>query len=372
MPSSRLDNEGDAPLIEATARLALPAGAGEAVFYRRTPPRPAPPGLIGARDIAEALVQAMMAAFAAVAPVRSWPGFCRRLARLGRPSDEAGRLAAFAGAFGAVLGERPESEARAVFERWWEGLYRRRMMVVREYVRAGPVRFSWTGREHLEAAQAAGGGAVIWAGDFVFQTLAGKRALHEGGFPVHQVSSSQHGFRHTRFGNACLNRLQVRAENRYLAGRLAFDGQETGMLIRKAMRILAAGGFVAFTNNVFAGRSFVQLPLGTSGSVSMATTPIQLALREGVPLFCVTVIEREPLRHYEIRVSEDLAATEGRAGRTRPARSGSEAVACIAARARDELLACLREAPDQFLNWLPLGRPAVADPGPASEGRADL
>ncbi|HSR55757.1 MAG TPA: hypothetical protein VLN73_05925 [Alphaproteobacteria bacterium] len=320
-----------------------------------------PPGLLSARDLAEAAVQAFLALVAATRPVDAWPGWCRRLAGLFPPSGGPARLAEFREALRAVLGDVPDAEAEAIFASRWEGLYRRRMMVVRECVRPKGVRFTWQGWEHLEAARAAGDGAALWAGEFVFATLAGKRGLFEAGVPLHQISSRHHGFRHSRFGNAVLNRLQVAMEDRYLAGRLSFEGRDSGMLIRRAMRLLRSGGFVVFTNNVFGGRSFIQLPLGPAGAVSMSTTPIALALRQEVPLFFVTTIEKEPLAHYEIRVSEDLTAGERPVGEAGKREADDAAVARIAAKARDELLAGLRAAPDQFLNWLPLARPKLPD-----------
>jgi len=258
------------------------------------------------------------------------------------------------------LGSLSDDYVERVFLQWWEGLHRRRMAMIGEFVRGGPVRFSLTGREHLEAAAARGTGAILWASHFAAQTLPGKRGLFEAGFPAYQVSSLHHGFRHTWFSEKYLNPLLVRAENRYLAGRLTFVREEAGMLVRKVMRLLDSGAYVIFTNNLFAGHSFVEMPIGTAGFVSMSTTPIALALRAKVPLMCMSTIEREPLAQYEIRISEDLTAEKNAAaGQRQTERHDYPTMARIAFRARDELLADVKKAPDQFLDWPSLAGPII-------------
>jgi lauroyl/myristoyl acyltransferase len=232
------------------------------------------------------------------------------------------------------------------------------MMLVREYVGRGPVRFTQTGREHLDAALARGRGVILWAAEFIPQTLAGKRGLFEAGVHAHQVSSRHHGFRNTWFGNTFLNQPLIRAENRYLASRLVFEASKAGMLVRRLMRLLKSGSAVILTNNKYAGRSFVQMPFGAAGYTSMPTTPIALALKGKIPLLYVSATEREPLTHYDIRFSADLGADEITLGSSA---DDFGAMARIALKARDELLADLRKAPDQYLSWLPSVRPIVRE-----------
>jgi len=148
----------------------------------------------------------------------------------------------------------------------------------------------------------------------------------------------------------------VKAENRYLASRLIFESDEAGMLIRRIIRLLKSGAVVILTNNTYAGRSFIQMPIGAQGYSSMATTPVALALMGKVPLLYMSTIEREPLAHYGIRFSGDLAAGEIATG---SASDDLAATARIALRARDELLTDMRRAPDQYRNWLPHVRPIV-------------
>jgi hypothetical protein len=100
------------------------------------------------------------------------------------------------------------------------------------------------------------------------------------------------------------------------------------------------------------------MPFGTAGYTSMATTPIALALLGKVPLLYMSTVEREPLAHYAIRFSADLAVDETGSGASS---DDLAAIARIALRTRDELLADLRKAPDQYRNWLPHTRPIVTD-----------
>jgi hypothetical protein len=352
------DSENDRFDFEALARIGRPEGDDEALFYRRTTKSAPRPRLISKRDIAEVAIQAIMAAAAATRPPETWPGLCRRTSRL-RHARLVRSLGPFRDALRAVLGDVSDSAVEQYFDQFWDGLHRRRMMLIREYVGGGPVKFTLTGREHLDAASALGRGAILWAGQFLSQTLAGKRGLFEAGIHAYQVSSGHHGFRGTWVGNKTLNQLLVRAENRYLAGRLTFEGEEAGMLIRKVMRLLKTGAFVIFTNNLYAGRSFVQMPLGAAGFIGMPTTPIALALRGQIPLLFMSTIEREPLAHYEIRISADLAAEEHSVGQAESTSHNFPVMARVALKTRDEFLAALRTAPDQYLSWPPFARPIV-------------
>jgi lauroyl/myristoyl acyltransferase len=368
-PTDEKSREGAAPAssdlsdesrfsYESIARMGPPDCGDRVLFYRRTAQHPPVHGLISPRDLVEAAVYAIMALTAAVRPPEAWVALCHRTSRLNHAKRILSRLGPFRDAMRAVLGDVADGDAETCFDRWWENLHRRRMMLVREYVGHGPVRFTLTGREHLDAALAQGRGVILWAAEFIPATLAGKRGLFEAGVPAYQVSSQYHGFRNTWFGNTFLNLPLVRAENRYLAGRLAFASDEAGMLIRRVMRLLKAGSAVILTNNNYAGRSFVQMPFGTAGYTSMATTPIALALLGKVPLLYMSTVEREPLAHYAIRFSADLAVDETGSGASS---DDLAAIARIALRTRDELLADLRKAPDQYRNWLPHTRPIVTD-----------
>lgn len=342
---------------EGLARVAPPGCPETVSFYRRVARAAPPPQLIRKRDLGEAALHTMMAGAALTRPPEAWPGFCRRITRL-RYSRLVRGLAPFSEGLRAVMGDMPDAEVEKHFKEWWDGQHRRRMMLVREYVRRGPVRFTLTGREHLDAAAACGRGAILWASAFTAQTLAGKRGLFEAGIPAYQVSSRHHGFwdTYTRFGDRVLNRLLARAEDRYLAGRLAFERDDAGMLIRRVMRTLKTGAVVILTNNLYAGRSFVEMPFGRAGFISMPTTPIALALQGRVPLLPCATIERQPLSHYEIRIGPDLTADQAPVGGSGAASKDRHAVARVALNAREALLASVLDVPDQYLSWPALAR----------------
>jgi lauroyl/myristoyl acyltransferase len=342
--------------VESVKQIMPPVCGDLVAFYRRTAMHGAVHGLVSPRDAAEAAIYAIMATTAAVRPPSAWPGLCHRTAQVGRSRRIRQRVPDFGRAVRAVLGNVPDRDIEALFDRWWENLHRRRMMLVREYVGKSPVRFTTTGREHLDAALSRGRGVIFWAGDFIPQMLAAKRGLFESGVHAHQISSPFHGFRDTRLGNHFLNKPLVKAENRYLGGRLVIESEEAGVLFGRIMRLLKSGAAVMVTINDYAGRSFVQMPLGVQGYVSVARTPIALALTGKVPLLYMSTVEREPLAHYEIRFSRDLTAEEIVAGSTS---DDLAATARIALAVRDELLTDLKKAPDQYRDWLPHRHPVV-------------
>lgn len=344
--------------FETLARVGPPECGDDVIFYRRTAQSAPPRSVINKRDISEAAVQMVLAVAAATRPTQTWSELCRRISRL-RRTRLYQSFQPFRDGLCAVLGDVSDDEVRMYFDQFWDGLHRRRMMMVREYVGGGTVQFTLKGREHLDAASALGQGVIIWAGQFTSQTLAGKRGLFEAGVHAYQVSSRYHGFQDTWFGNKVFNQPLVRAENQYLAGRLVFEREDTGMLIRRVMRLLSKGAAVILTNNLHAGRSFVQMPFGAEGFISMPTTPIALSLRGRIPLLFMSTIEREPLGHYEIHLSSNLAAEEQVVGQVGSASNDYRAMARVALKTRDELLAAVRKAPDQYLSWPPLARPIV-------------
>jgi hypothetical protein len=338
--------------IKIMARVGPAGGNDRAVFVRR-PARPRrPPNLIAKKDLAELALQGLMAAAVVSRRPETLPAFCGRVSRMGQPLGGLKRIAPFKQGLRSVLGNIPDDEAKHCFDRWWEATVRRRLHLLQDCFGGPAPRVNLTGEEPLMAARARGQGTLIWASQFAFQTLAGKRGLCEAGIRAYQVSSDRHGFRNTRFGMRFLNRRLVQAENKYLAGRLVLAGREPGMVLRTVKRLLDAGETVIFTNNTYAGRSVVHMPLGPAGQICMSSTPLTLALQWQVPLFHMSTIEREPLIRYELRFSDDLASGLPAAAFEPATETAYQNMAHIALKARDELLHDIAEAPDQYMSWV--------------------
>lgn len=301
---------------------------------------------ISERDFFELALQALYAGTAKVLPRRSWAGVARRVALLRIAKHRRKGCDRFSASVRATFGTLEQDEIDALFLRWRSRLHERRLSVMANLL--SPVRpdFTISGRESLERSVAAGKGVVLWSLQSAFQTVAGKRGLHEAGYRIHQVSSSVHGPSHTAFGKAVTNRAAIMAENRYLAGRLVFDMDEGSTVLRRALRVLKYGGIVNFTNTTYSGRSFVEMPFGASGYVQMPLAPVALAVAQGIPLHVVSTVQTAPFAAYRIDVSDDLTACLNGARHRDPA-----ALAPVFLAARDRLLDMVKDHPDQFLVW---------------------
>ena len=209
------------------------------------------------------------------------------------------------------------------------------------------------GSEHLAAALAAGRGAILWVAPTVFQWLATKRALHEACYPVHHLSSPNHGFSTASWvGTRLLNPIRTRVEDRYLAERvtLGTDGSAHAAL-RRLTAVLRGNGIVSITVAA-AGARPVTVPF-LAGSLRAAGGAPQLAARTGAPLLPVVTLREGT--GFATRVGAPLARSAS--GTIDPAPTGL--VAALAAR----LEPYARAHPDQIawrLDCIDTQPPALA------------
>lgn len=331
------------------------------IFYKRT--RLADAGIrrFSERDVRELLGLAGAAA-AAVLPARSWPPLCRSASRLRYGRKRRKHYADYARSMAEVLGIDDGSDVEASFRSHLEIMVRRRFFLALDQVaprRNPPIEVS--GAERLRDALARGRGAIIWASQFAFQTLAGKRALWEQGFRPIQISDPYHGFTSTRFGNATHNPVLRRAENAYLKARIVFDRETGATVTRKIVSLLDQGELILLTNNVHAGTMFVEMPFGLRGHVSMPSTPLSIVARRATPFFSMAIVEAEPFGRLEAAIQPIFdQALEGADGRA--AKRDYVRMASLAVTARDSLFEHVRRAPDQFLAFASLGRGKFAAP----------
>ena len=324
-------------------------------FYKRTRHVAAVTRRVSEKDIRD-LLGLGGAAVAAILPSRVWLPFGRVASTLRYGRKHRKGYAAFAEAMRWVLGIDDEAACEALFRRYLEYLVRRQLMfTVDELARRRNPTIEVAGTEALRAALDRGKGAIVWASPFVFQTLAGKRALWEQGFRPIQISDPHHGFSGTAFGNVSINPLLRRAEERYLKQRITFEPGSGATVTRKIVSLLDRGELILLTNNVHAGSMFVEMRFGERGHISMPTGPLSIVARRATPFFSMAIRETAPFERMEavIEPIEDAspARAEGRAASRDYGR-----MAQLALVARDNLLAQFRLAPDQYLGVAGLGR----------------
>lgn len=336
-------------------RVDRPQVAEPALFLvRRSSQNPRRPRRFTEKDLFLLLRQAILGLGAATTPRGWWPTLCRATSQRRRISRSRKELPQFTEKVNDVLGPLSDVEIAGLFAAIQRRLHERQMTYLRERFSRQPMTAGVAGLEHLEASLARGSGAILWNTPALGDTIVTKRALADAGHPGYQLSVHEHGFSQSPFAVRHVNPGQIAVEDRYLAGRIWFEGDDTVRATRDVLRRLKRNAPVIFTNSLHAGRSFVAVPVGSRFFLPLATTPLSIAARMAVPLHVVTTIEVEPFAHYVTHVSEDLAP-----GGDIPAPPDSDVrIADMALRARDAILGFARTHPDQIRIWDSLLDPA--------------
>jgi len=336
-------------------------GCPAVVFYKRTRLDDAGIRRFSERDVRE-LLGLGGAAAATVLPSRSWPALNRFASRLRYRRKRAKGHAGFAEAMRAVLGIDDDAVIEERFRTHLEMMARRKFVVALDLVarRRNP-QIDVLGADGLREALARGRGAIVWASQFAFQTLAGKRALWEQGFRPIQISDAYHGFTSTRFGNVTHNPMLRHAEERYLKQRVVFDRDSGAAVTRRIVSLLDQGELILLTNNIHAGTMFVELPIGERGHVSMPTAPLSIVARRATPFFSMAIVETAPFDRLEA-VIRPIADRESAVGDGRVSRRDYARMASLGLIARDHLFAQISRAPDQYLAFGGLGRSKLGPP----------
>lgn len=165
------------------------------------------------------------------------------------------------------------------------------------------------GEPHLVEALARGYGVILWLGQFESAELIAKMGLARRGYLSLHLTQRDHGFSTSPFGIRFLNPLRLSVENRYLAGRIMMEPEETSKGIRELRQRLSQGKLVSIlvreqasqTRSVRLFDSVRQLPTG----------PITLARAANAPLLPVFILRRGP-RQFDVIVETPLQVPDTR------------------------------------------------------------
>lgn len=196
-----------------------------------------------------------------------------------------------------------------------------RLEILRAYRPGGwRPRLALEGREHLDAALAAGRGAVLWTSPFSYADLVTKMTLHDAGYAVSHLSAFSRGFSpnscwswtRSRFGMKVLSPLRTRIEDRYLRERVVIPLDGGLRWMRTLTDRLRAGGVVSIRAGDVGERT-LELPFLAS-TLRLATGPASLALATGAALLPVCCIRRGP-GDFVIAIEPPLRSGAGARGR---------------------------------------------------------
>jgi lauroyl/myristoyl acyltransferase len=156
------------------------------------------------------------------------------------------------------------------------------------------------GREHLEAALAAGHGAVLWMAPFSYADLVTKMALHRAGFAVSHLSAFSRGFSPNScwqwtcswFGMKVLSPLRTWVEDRYARERVVVPLDGGLGYLRTLGHRLAGNGVVSIRAGEM-GQRTLEVPF-LQGSLRLASGAPSLALAAQAELLPVCCVRRGP------------------------------------------------------------------------------
>ena len=301
-------------------------------------PSPPPIPLIDHKDLALLGVLPILGLLAWIAPEAAWPALADGVARLRsrwlyrQTAQEVATIHAVADA--SALGVSAD--------RCWRQHLANHYLAWLQLLRchrpgSWSPRVALVGREHLDAALAAGRGGILWVAPFVFSDLITKLACHRAGYRVSHLSRDTHGYSDTRFGRRLLNPIKTLVERRYLAERLVLSADNPIRPLRDLARRLTENRLVSITAAA-TGQRTRTMPF-LEGAIQLATGAPGLAVQTRAPLLPVLTL-RHPDGGFVTRVEPPLPLP---AGLERDA-----AIAAILARYVGLLETWVLNHPDQF------------------------
>jgi lauroyl/myristoyl acyltransferase len=196
-----------------------------------------------------------------------------------------------------------------------------RLEILRAYRPGGwRPRLELEGREHLDAAVAAGHGAVLWMSPFSYADLVTKMALADRGYAVSHLSAFSRGFSpnscwtwtRSRFGMKVLSPLRTNVEDRWIRERIVMPLDGGLAYMRTLEQRLRAGGLVSIRAGEVGQRTLDVPFLG--GMVRLATGPASLALATDAALLPIYCMRRGP-GDFVVAIEPPLRAAPGRSRR---------------------------------------------------------
>ena len=270
---------------------------------------------------------------------QAWPIICALMGRLNVALNSA-RTRESLPQIEAVRHRQPDMLPALAIERgFYAGRYEERFLYLRWYRPGGGLPLIRIhGQEHVDRAEEADKGIILWAGNFAFNDLIAKIAWSELGLDVSHYTRPVHGFSKTRFGVKVLNPVRTFVENKYLYERVSAE-QNTVAAMRVLRQRLDEGGAISITAGN-RGRQLVEAPF-LGGVLRLATGAPALARRSGAAILPVYTLRAED-GSFDVTIGAPLTSVE----------SDRDAFANdIVAQYADQLAPYVRDFADQWRGW---------------------
>jgi hypothetical protein len=203
-------------------------------------------------------------------------------------------------------------------------------------------RLELEGEENLRQALTAGNGAVLWIAHFSFNALATKKAVSDAGFKVWHLSRPEHGFSKSRFGIRFFNPIRVKAELKYLGGRIIIDRADPRKAKDGAKKILSENGIISITAGAWEGRRVTRANL-LGGTLELATGAPDFARRCNAALLPAFTVRDDTTGMIKVIVDRPIVAPAGLEAADQYAAMTQEFV--------DRLVPYILAYPEQWRDW---------------------
>ena len=273
-------------------------------------------------------------------PQRCWGGLTHILARL--PLVDRESLDRTALAIGRGRAGTSADQAMRIALDLQAAVYELRLQNLRAWRPGGwQPRVTLSGLAHLDAARAAGRGAIIWVGHFAFNSNVTKMALAAHGYSLAHLSRPEHGFSKTRWGIAMLNPVRCVPEDRHLRERIVFDRSNPLPAMRRMVATLHRNGQLSITAGAWEGSDLMEGTL-LDGRMKIALGAPRLAALTGAALLPVFTV-READGSFHVAIEAPIAL---------PSRLDRRDAECAAAQAYlDRHEPWIARYPDQWRGW---------------------
>ena len=270
---------------------------------------------------------------------QAWPILCALMGRLNVALNSE-RTKNSLPQIEVVRSGQPEMLPALAIERgFYAGRYEERLLYLRWYRPAGGLPLIRIhGQEHVDAADEADKGIILWAGEFAFNDLIAKIAWSELGQDVSYYTRPVHGFSNTRFGLKVLNPVRTFVEDKYLYERVSAE-ENTDAAMQVLRQRLGEGGAIAITAGS-RGRQLAEAPF-LGGVLRLAIDAADLARDSGAAILPVYTLRAED-GSFDVTIGAPLTSQQG----DRDAYADE-----IVAQYADQLAPYVRDFADQWRGW---------------------
>ncbi len=182
-----------------------------------------------------------------------------------------------------IIGTQAACDPLRIVVENWANHYGERFQYLRAWRPGGwEPQIDVVGGTHVSAALDKGRGIIFWGGNFSFNSLVAKMALHRLGLAVVGFSVPLHGLSNTAFGVRYLNRLYRDVENRYLRERLMVKAAAFPAALQHMRDCLSENGTVHFAVGGRGRRTATAKFLGDR--LILATAPLAMAHATGAAM----------------------------------------------------------------------------------------